>query len=54
MERLAADPQFQVYRTPTMRVLWIGMNTQHPKLTRDVRLALAHGIDKETDDDVCG
>jgi len=47
MERLAADPQFQVYRTPTMRVLWIGTNTQHPKLTRDVRLALAHGVNKE-------
>ena len=47
MERFAEDSQFQVYRTPTMRVLWIGINTVQPKLTRDVRLALAHGLDKE-------
>lgn len=47
MQRFADNPDFTTYETPTMRVLWIGINTVHPKLTRDVRLALAHGVNKE-------
>jgi ABC-type transport system substrate-binding protein len=37
----------QVFRTPTFRTVFIGMNTQHPRLTRDVRYALSHAVNRE-------
>jgi peptide/nickel transport system substrate-binding protein len=47
MDRLDRDANFTAMRTPTMRVVWIGINTDHPKLTTDVRAALAHAINKD-------
>jgi peptide/nickel transport system substrate-binding protein len=37
----------EVVRTPTFRTVFIGMNTQHPKLAEDVRHALSHAINRD-------
>lgn len=47
MDRLEAKAGLQVYRTPSMRVIWVAMNTVHPMLTPNVRKALAHATDKD-------
>lgn len=47
MDRLEAKADLQVFRVPSMRVIWVAMNTVHPMLTPNVRKALAHAIDKD-------
>ncbi|MEX2500810.1 MAG: ABC transporter substrate-binding protein [Trueperaceae bacterium] len=37
----------EVVRTPTFRTVFIGMNTQNPKLEQDVRHALSHAINRD-------
>ena len=47
MDRLEAKADLQVYRTPSMRVIWVALNTVHPMLTPNVRKAIAHATDKD-------
>ncbi|MDZ7799964.1 MAG: ABC transporter substrate-binding protein [Trueperaceae bacterium] len=54
MESFDENPDFNAMRTPTMRVMWIGVNTAHPRLPTPVRRAMAHAIDKETMMNVVG
>jgi peptide/nickel transport system substrate-binding protein len=52
---LAADDDFEVMRTPSMRIVYIGLNTADPVLS-DVRVrqALGHAMDREQVVDVIG
>lgn len=54
MDDFDANPDFNALRTPTMRVMWIGINTAHPNLPTPVRRAMAHAIDKDTMMNVVG
>jgi peptide/nickel transport system substrate-binding protein len=47
MSDLEGRDGIQVWRTPTFRTVFIGMNTQHPNLTRNVRHALSHAVNRE-------
>lgn len=44
----------QVFRTPTLRTLFLESNTKHPRLTDAVRDAIAHAIDREQISTVIG
>ncbi|CAN5660286.1 ABC transporter substrate-binding protein [soil metagenome] len=47
MDALDAMSGLQVWRTPTLRTVFLEMVTQHPFLTRDVRHAIAHAVDRD-------
>ena len=47
MADLDGRDNIQVFRTPTFRTVFIGMNTQHPRLTRNVRHALSHAVNRD-------
>ncbi|MBA2668246.1 MAG: hypothetical protein H0U69_14570 [Trueperaceae bacterium] len=44
----------QVFRTPTFRTLFLESNTKHPRLTENVRYAIAHAIDRDQISTVIG
>ncbi len=47
MDALEGTGGLQVWRTPTLRTVFLEMVTQHPFLTRDVRHAISHAIDRD-------
>ena len=47
MDALEATAGLQVWRTPTLRTVFVEMVTQHPFLTRDVRHAISHAINRD-------
>jgi peptide/nickel transport system substrate-binding protein len=47
MELIERNPDYQVFRTPTFRTLFLESNTKHPRLTDNVRYAIAHAIDRD-------
>lgn len=54
MSDLDNRENIQTYRTPTFRTVFIGMNTKHPRLTRNVRYALSHGVNRDQISTVIG
>lgn len=47
MDVLEADADIQVFRTPTFRTVFLEMVTQHPFLSRNVRHAISHTVNRE-------
>ncbi len=46
VERFESDPNFLVWKKPSLRYRWIAMNVEHPKLKDiNVRKAIIHAID---------
>lgn len=46
VDRFEGHPRLQVWKRPSLRYRWIGMNVQHPKLQDiNVRQAIRYGID---------
>jgi peptide/nickel transport system substrate-binding protein len=46
VERFETDPNFEVWKKPSLRYRWIAMNIEHPKLQDiNVRKAIIHAID---------
>lgn len=46
VERFESNPDFMVWKKPSLRYRWIAMNVQHPKLEDiNVRKAIIYGID---------
>lgn len=54
MDDLSGRDNIQTFRTPTFRTVFIGMNTQHPRLTDTVREALSHAVNRDQISTVIG